>query len=134
MENRPVLELETPFPWPVDVGSGEIGGQEIRGELDAVEVGLDARGQFLDRGGLGQSRCAFDQKVPIGQQRDQEPFDERGLPHDAGSEVFTQLRETGLQRGSIRAVGSLIHAGIHCRRVGTGVPGLDTRAPERFEF
>ncbi len=61
----------------IDFGAGEVGGQQIGRELDAVEVAFDARGEFLDRRGLGQSRRAFDQQMAVGEQRDQQAVDER---------------------------------------------------------
>ena len=47
------LKLEAPVLLAPDVGAGQVGGKQIRGELDAVEIRLDARRQFLDRRGLG---------------------------------------------------------------------------------
>ena len=62
---------------PIDLGAGEVGGQQIRRELHAVEIAFDARGEFLDRGGLGETRRAFDEQVAVGEQRDQQAIDQR---------------------------------------------------------
>lgn len=41
-----------------------------------MELRLDAFGEFFDSLGLGQARGTFDQHVAVGQQHDQQPFDQ----------------------------------------------------------
>ncbi|MNF52652.1 hypothetical protein D3C84_340040 [compost metagenome] len=45
------------------LAAGEIGGEQIRGELDTGEAALDGAGQRLDSPGLGQPRCPLDQHM-----------------------------------------------------------------------
>jgi hypothetical protein len=60
----------------IDLGAGNVGRQQIRGELDAMELGFDALGEFFDRFGLGQTRRALDQHVAVGEQGDEQTLDE----------------------------------------------------------
>ena len=92
------LEFETAGLWTVDFGAGEIGGQQIRRELDAVEIAFDARGEFLDCRGLGQARSAFDEQMAIGEQRDQQAVDECRLADDAARKFAAQCGKRGRQR------------------------------------
>ena len=52
-----------------------VGGQQVRGELHALEAQAEGGRQRVRQGGLAQSRQVFDQQVAIGQQRDE------GQPH-----------------------------------------------------
>ncbi|MDT4853115.1 hypothetical protein FQZ97_873690 [compost metagenome] len=90
MEDRPLLEHETAGFRTIDLGAGDVGGQQVGGELDAMKFRLDTFGQFLDRLGLGQPGRAFDQHVTIGEQGDQQPFDELLLAEDLGSKKVSQ--------------------------------------------
>ena len=90
VENRAALEFEGRLLRPIDLGAGQIGRQQVRRELDAMEVAFDARGEFLDRRGLGQTRRALDQQMAIGEQRDQQTIDERGLADDALAKLVAQ--------------------------------------------
>ena len=53
MEDGAAVEAEAAVVGAVDLGAGEVRGQQVRGELDPVEVTLQAAGELLDRGGLG---------------------------------------------------------------------------------
>ena len=99
MENRPGLEFEAPVLRPPDLGAGQIGRQQVGGELHAGKIGLETRGQRPDGGGLGQSRRAFHQQVAIGQQGDQQALDKSTLAHDFPREVFTQSVKDIMQAG-----------------------------------
>ena len=48
-------------------------GQHVGRELQPFEMQRDAARQRLEREGLRQARHAFEQDVPICQQRDQQP-------------------------------------------------------------
>jgi hypothetical protein len=92
-----------PFPLgAINLGSREIRRQQIRRELDAVEVALQARGQSLYRFRLCESWGALDQEMPIGEQRDQEPLDKPLLPQDLPFHVAAKPRELFTQRIGIR--------------------------------
>jgi len=52
----------------VNVTAGDVGGEQIGRELDAVKVAFDHFGQGGDGLGLGKARGAFDQQVAVCQQ------------------------------------------------------------------
>ena len=74
MEQRPVLKLEAAVLGPVYLGTGEVGGQQVRGELHAMKITLYAIAEHLDCARLGESGCALDEQVTVRQYRDQQPF------------------------------------------------------------
>ena len=108
MEQRPALEHEALVLRAVDLGAGEIRGQQVGGELHAVEAALDTCAERLDGGRLGQPRRALDQQVTIGQQRHQQPLDQRPLTDDAGLEFGAQTREHAMQA----VVGGAVGGGV----------------------
>ncbi len=61
MKQRPALELESTILGAVDLGTGQVGGQQIRRELDPMKISCDTLTQDLDGPGLGQARCALNQ-------------------------------------------------------------------------
>ena len=95
MEDRPALEFERGGLRAIDLGAGEVGRQQVRRELHAVEIALDACGELLDRGGLGKAGRALDQEMAVGEQSDQQAVDQRLLADDA-------LAELGAKRGKGR--------------------------------
>lgn len=76
MEDRPLLEHEAAGFRAVNLRAGDVGREQVGGELDAMELRFDAFCEFFDGFGLGQARCPFDQHVAVGQQHDQQPFDQ----------------------------------------------------------
>ncbi|MNE24253.1 hypothetical protein D3C80_1175380 [compost metagenome] len=76
VEDRPLLEHEAAGFRAVDFGTGDVGREQVGGELDAMELRLDAFGELFDGLGLGQARRAFDQHVAVGQEHDQQPLDQ----------------------------------------------------------
>src|SRR5262249_1218748 len=91
-ENRSLLKLELAalVGLQVDFGAGDVGRQQIRRELHARQVGGQMLRERLDRAGLGQSRQAFDQEIPVRQQADQYALDQTVLAED-------RLSDTGLE-------------------------------------
>ena len=66
----------------VNEGAEDVGGQEVGRELDAGEVGLDGAGEGADGEGFGEAGDAFEQDVAVGEQADEEAFDEVLLADD----------------------------------------------------
>ncbi len=77
-------------------GARQIRGQQIRRELQAVKIALDAVAEDLDGPRLGQPRGAFHQQMAIAQQRDQHPVDQSRLAHHQALQVFFQTLKLGL--------------------------------------
>ena len=76
VEDRPLLEHETAGFRAIDLGAGDVGGQQVRGELDTMELRFDTFGQLFDGLGLGQAWRAFDQHMAVGEQGDQQAINE----------------------------------------------------------
>ena len=76
VKDRPLLEHETAGFRTVDFGAGDVGRQQVGGELNTMELGFDALGEFFDRFGLGQTGSALDQHMAVGEQGDEQALDE----------------------------------------------------------
>ncbi|MCY1177074.1 hypothetical protein D9M73_173690 [compost metagenome] len=76
VEDRALLEHEAAGFRAVDFRTGNVGRQQVRGELDAVELRFDAFGKFFDGLGLGQARSTLDQHMAVGEQGDEQSLDE----------------------------------------------------------
>ena len=60
----------------VDQRTDQVGRQQVGGELNAREIGIDRLGQRGDGQRFGQPRHAFQQDVPVGEQADQQGVDQ----------------------------------------------------------
>ncbi len=77
-----MLEHEAAGFRAIDFRTGDVGRQQVGGELNAVELGFDTFCQLLDGLGLGQAGSAFDQHVAIGKQGNEQTFDQLFLAKD----------------------------------------------------
>src|SRR5690606_622156 len=93
VKDRPALEFKQPGFGPIDFAAGDIGGQQIGGELYAVEVAFQMVGQGFYSGGFGQPGCAFHQQVAVGQQGNQKAVYQLVLANDP----FCQLCSEGTE-------------------------------------
>ncbi len=93
MEQRALAKLERALLGPVDIGAREIGRQQVRRELQAVEIALDALRQHLDGAGLGQPRRTLDQQVTVAQKRNEHAVDQVRLPDDQAACMRLELLE-----------------------------------------
>ena len=129
MEDRPGLEFEAAVLRAPDFGAGEVGGQQVGRELHAGEVRVQPRGECADRAGLGQARRAFDQQVPIGQQRDQQALDQRAPARRSPRESWSRSAEKATCRregGAVRLSCAIVcDCGSGDRRGGVGPKRLD---------
>ena len=66
----------------VDPGPDEVGRDEVRRELDALEVAADRLGERLDGHRLGQAGHALDEQVAAGQEGDDHPLEQVVLADD----------------------------------------------------
>jgi hypothetical protein len=81
-EDRPLADGELLVALRVDQRADEVGGQQVGGELDARETGIDGFGQRGDGERLGQSGHPFEQDVAVGEQADEQRVHQVGLSHD----------------------------------------------------
>ena len=79
-EDRTLAGGECPFPRIIDQGADQVGRQQVRRELNAVELAMDRGRQRLDGRGLRQTRHSLEQNVPAGQERDHQPRKHQVLP------------------------------------------------------
>ncbi len=87
----------------VDLSAGDVGGQQVGGELNAVEVRLDTLGQGFDGLGLGQPGSALDQYVTASQQADEYTVDQMFLTENVLAHEGLQLQQ-GIPMGHVVSV------------------------------
>jgi len=106
VEDGALLEAQLvgPLVLLIHLGAGHIGGEQIGGELNAAEAGIECLGQRLDRAGLGGAGQAFKEYVAIGQQANHQRADHMGLADHAVTNLFDELRDLLLQG---------VHSGFH---------------------
>ena len=90
MKQRPFDKTETALLRVVNITAGEVAGQQIGGELNALKPGMHGTGQRLDRRGFGQAGHPFEQDMPARQQTDDQPVEQVGLPNNGRSERRAQ--------------------------------------------
>ena len=105
-EDRPERRPELARLLVVDPRADQVGRDEVRRELDPLELAADRLGEGLDRHRLGQARDAFDEDVAAGQQRDDQALEEVVLADDD----LLHLVQEPLHRGGAVLAGWLIHS------------------------
>jgi hypothetical protein len=93
VKQRSRLKGEGAVLGAIDVGSRQVGRQQVGGELNAVKAPLNTTAELPDGPGLGQTRRSFDQQMAIGQQGDQQPLDQTVLPENGAPDLIAQCRE-----------------------------------------
>jgi hypothetical protein len=74
-EHRAGMEFEAPRLRVVHRHADDVRGQQVRGELHALEAQAEGRRQCMRQRGLAQPRQVLDQQVPVREQRHE------GQPH-----------------------------------------------------
>src|SRR5690606_85862 len=80
-----------------DLGAGDVGGHQIRGELDAAEIERQAAGERLYQQRLGQAGDPFENAVAAGEDAHQQLLDDRVLPDDDGADLIADLLLGGVE-------------------------------------
>ena len=78
----PWLERELAGLRVEEVEAGDVGRQQVGGELDAAERAADGAGQGLGQDGLAGARHVLQQHVPPGEEPDQHQLDRAFLAYD----------------------------------------------------
>ena len=86
-EDRALAEGEGSLTRVVNRAAEDVGRQQVRCELHAAELGVDAARQGLGECCLAQAGEVFDQDVPLGQQGAEQQADAVVLALDDGAEV-----------------------------------------------
>ena len=81
-EDRPEFGVELLGARPVDPGPDDVGGHQVRGELQPGEAAADGVRQGLHRQRLGNAGDALEQAVAASQQADHHPLDHPLLADD----------------------------------------------------
>ena len=92
-EDRPELGVERAARRPVDARADEVGRDEVRRELDALEAAAEHLRGRLDRQRLRQAGHALDQEVAAGEQADEHALEHRVLPGDHALDLEEGLLE-----------------------------------------
>ena len=93
-EDGPQLGVERAFAGPVDAGADEIGGDEVRRELDAGEAAAEHSRGGLDRQRLGETGHALDQQMALAEQADEDALQHLPLARDHAPDLEEGLLET----------------------------------------
>ena len=91
-----------------DAGAHQVGGQQIRGELDALEAATHGFCQRVHGEGFGQPRHALNQQMALREDGHQNAFEESVLPHhhafDFIEHAFHQCRVDSSALGRLALV------------------------------
>ena len=91
MEQRSLAKFEGALLRAIDIGSGEVGRQQVGRELQSMEIALDTLGKHLDRTCLRKPGSTLDQQVAIAKQRNQHAIDQVRLTDDQAARVRLEL-------------------------------------------
>ena len=92
-KDRSFLNDEVLVLRPIDLGSDQVGGQQVGSKLDTLKTGVDGFSQTRNGSGLCQPRHALDQQVPSGQQANQHPVDKLILPDENSTDFVHDLTQ-----------------------------------------
>ena len=112
-EDRPLEKTELSFS-PVgalmdDLRSRDVGGHEVRRELDPVEVQPQAIGQGSDQQGFRKARDSLDDAMPAGEDGDEQLLNNLVLSHDDLADLGPELVNALLHALDLTQVCFLCH-------------------------
>ena len=85
------MELEPALALVEDVGADDVGGQEVRGALDARVIGVERPGERAGERGLAHAGVVLDQHVALGEQGDEDVAHDVVADLDRALDVLPQL-------------------------------------------
>ena len=98
-EHRPAVEVERPGALVVDADAGDVAGEQVGGELDAVPgAGHALRDGACERG-LARPREVLQQQVALAEQGDETETHHEGLAEQDLLDVRDEAAEGLLERG-----------------------------------
>ena len=109
-EHGAELGLEPAAVRPVHARADEVGRHQVGRELHAPEAPAEHGGERLDRQRLGEPGHAFEQHVPAGEQRHEQPLEHRVLADDHPLDLVHGLLEA---RARVLGGGHLTMVGGH---------------------
>ncbi len=117
----PGPELKGPRRLVVDGHARDIGGEQIRGELDPADGTVDGAGQGLRQQGLADARDVLKEQVALGQQHGQGQLGRFGLAIDHGVDGGQDALAGGAESLRVHGRGRLVAVDA-----GSGTPGPQT--------
>src|SRR5205807_7457559 len=116
-EDRALAELELLGRRAVDVHARDIGGEQVRRELQTLEAATQRAGERLRQHRLAHTGHVFDQDVAAAQQRNHTQFDLRGFADEYMADVFHDPRTERLDRSvlHLHPLTSFSMIRFHCR-------------------
>ncbi len=93
VEDWTFLKLEAAVLGPVDLSTGDVARQQVRGELDAMKIALDDSGELFDGSRFCLSGRTLDQQMTAADQGHHQALDELFLADDAGLEPAAGLAD-----------------------------------------
>src|SRR4030095_13110995 len=90
-EHRTGPELELPGAVVVHLHAGDVGGEQVGGELDAAHRGADRAGHRLGQRGLADTGHVLDEEVPFREHAHQGGPNDLGLAPDERLDVAGQV-------------------------------------------
>jgi hypothetical protein len=108
-EDRPELGVERRAVRAVDARADQVGGDEVGGELDALEGTAEDVGGRLHRQRLGETGHALDQQMPAGQEADEHTLEHLILPGDDPADLEERLLEPNLRGCRVRGFDATRH-------------------------
>ena len=70
-----------------DGGARNVGGHEVRGELDPAETQVERSGERADEECFTKARHAFEEDVPVAEQAGEHTADDLGLADDCAGDL-----------------------------------------------
>jgi hypothetical protein len=78
-KKRTLMNGELAILGIIDLGTNQVGGQQVGRKLNAGEIGLNCLSHSFHQQSLGQAGHTFQQNMAIGQKRDQNALNQRFL-------------------------------------------------------
>ena len=100
-EERAAAQPELAVRLMEDQRPGDVGGKQVRGELDAREGELQRLRERRDRERLRQPRHAFDERVLLGDERNEKAVDQAVLPDDDAGDLDPQALDQRVRRRAL---------------------------------
>ena len=94
-EHRAGTKLETLLALVVDVDPDDVGGQQVRGALDARELAIDRARKRAGERRLTNAGVVLDQRVALGHQSDQEMTEDLRADVDGALDVECDAADDG---------------------------------------
>ena len=123
-EHRTRSELEGVGSSVPDTHSGDVGREEVWGELHSTEAAVDAASQCFAQAGLADTGDVLDQNVAVGDQGQRHEVDHGALALDHRGDVGGERGEVGgeVRACSVRAFGvGLAGRLIGCRHTASTI-------------